>query len=329
MNSLASPPRLPAPVDGSPPGRADRPGLTVVYCLAAEVDSPYVLYLVVSAATVRAFHPEIDIVVRVDAARTAWCRRHEHNLRALRVAVLPVSLPPLAPMAASRRLKVQHRRGIGGRCLYLDADAMLVRPLPPWPREVRTVGAVPDRNVRYPSPHVPVAWRSYRRTLRWPALAAYCNSGTILSTGESGPFFERWRVQWEAFRALHSDHDQPSFNAAAAAEPTFRPLGNQWNAMVEVQPWSALRASVVHFFTNGGWVSAASELAYLAARLREVRTIDDDALQSRLHEHRVWCRPPGFRQWCRALAPCAKVRTLVSLVFDWSRTGRRTAAAPV
>jgi hypothetical protein len=300
---------------------AAAPSLQVVYCLAATTESAYVHYLLVSAATVRSFHPDLPITILVDAARTQWCEQQADNLRALQVDVLPVALPPLPARAAGRMLKTLHRQTMHGRCLYLDADAMLVRPLPPFPDAVKTVGVVPDRNHRYPAPMIPFAWHIWRRSLHWGDLApgAYCNAGVILSTPASRPVFERWQQEWERFRQKETDHDQPSFNAATAHDPSFRLLPPVWNAMVEVQPWFAGRASVVHYFTAGGQVSRNTEMAHLAALLEQHRSVESPAFLRRLAEHRVWCHPPPLLQWLKGLPPFPAMRSWLSWAIDQRR----------
>jgi hypothetical protein len=191
------------------------------------------------------------------------------------------------------------RQSIEGDFIFLDADAVPVRPFHRIATTSEDIAAVRDC-LRVP----PGQWYTWRLLLRhWtekPPVPPdvqplyekmgwsyppryYFNTGVLYmrDTPAARKLGEEWHGRWRRqFDTLGRHEDQFAFNTAVKdLSVPVRVLSSRYNAMVKTSPWYAHRASIFHFFTSGKSPEPGTILAQLVKCFQETKGLDADAVE--------------------------------------------------
>jgi hypothetical protein len=259
---------------------------TVCFVLAAKDLGLYADMATVAALAVRRLHPQARIILVTDepTARAIEYGNHALGNIASELIVQPTGTED--PIVSSRRLRTILRQLVKGDYLYLDNDAIPVRPLDSgWPK-VGDLAAALDRNQRGITPSALPIIEKLRAKLGWKFLPDhYFNSGVIFvrDTSAAHAFYVEWRRRYQQTISLGIWQDQISFNSVIAAGfATVAILPDQDNRATQSTVMLRGRARIFHFFASvyGNVIPTDTLLGHLIARFQRDGALDEAAIAS-------------------------------------------------
>lgn len=259
---------------------ADPAPIHFVYVATGAAGSIYPACAVVSALSALHNNPGSRVtVVTSPATRDLFRREFAVLTRSANAALVTPEPEFLDPRFESRRLKTTLPLHIEGDFLFVDCDTLVLRGLTELRSPTAVLGAVLDRNERYPFPTVP-SWSTAVAAERgWKSRPRqWFNSGVmqVRAGAAANELFARWHAHWREGMHRGDLLDQPGLNAALAATPeAVAALPDTLNAFVEIVPALAHGAGIVHHFTASGMLPPRTTLARLADRLRDGDELGD------------------------------------------------------
>ncbi len=282
----------------------------VVYCLTSDGEDLYAAMTQVSAATLRATNPQVDVRVVLDPASAAALRRQRHGLLELLDGLEERPVPEgLSATARNRWLKTQLRLLLEGPFLFLDSDTVVREPI---------AGLIPSGGA---GPHDPEGfdlaaaannsrdtaaeqiWEEDRQALDalgWSVGSTYCNGGVLgyADTAAARQFASTWhRLWWQGVEALGRPRDQPALNAAILQSPArLRLLPHRCNAQYKANPAVLHQAAIWHSYASFGESPLTLFLA-AALKLQQGRALTPRLVQRLVRNWHPWMRNRPGNDW--------------------------------
>src|SRR6266513_2210655 len=189
---------------------------TICFVLAAKDLGLYADMAAVAALAVRRLHPQARTILVTDELTAHAIDHGSHTLGNIVSEIIVQATGTDDPIVSSRRLKTVLRQLVKGDYLYLDNDAIAVRPLDGgWP-EGADLALARDRNERGITPTALPIIEKLRAKLGWEFLPdRYFNCGVIFvrDTSAAHAFYTEWHRRWQQTISLGIRQDEPSFNS--------------------------------------------------------------------------------------------------------------------
>ena len=244
---------------------------TFCYCLVDRTDGHFLDMAAVSMAFLRDVHPQNPIEIVADAQTYAFAKSRNHALLRDASEWRVRHCDDMAPVEASRFLKVNCRRFVRGDLVFLDADIIALRPFfKSIKAQTKFCIARDAWFIQHPQ-RWPAPLARWFDELGWTRPKRYFNSGVIWMRDDpwTEQLVEEWAAKWRQFRD-HSGqfYDQPSLNAALASRengPQLQLLSTRWNAPITAVHNTLARAAWLHFLSDAAktvlplWVERTGE----------------------------------------------------------------------
>jgi hypothetical protein len=282
---------------------------TICFVLAAKDLGLYADMAAVAALAVRRLHPQARTILVTDEPTA---RALDHGSHALGNIVSEIIVQPTGtddPIVSSRRLKTVLRQLVKGDYLYLDNDAIAVRPLNrEWP-EGADLAVARDWNERgIPQDALPTI-EKLRAKLGWKFLPDhYFNAGVIFvrDTPSAHAFYAEWHRRWRQAISLGVPQDQPSLNSAiTAGVASVAILPDRDNLATNSTAMLRGRARIFHFWAraHGGEIPLGTLLGHLVARFQRDGGLDGEAIRRAARDDFPWVVKPLLARglYCRAM----------------------------
>lgn len=267
---------------------------TICFVLAAKDLGLYADMAAVAALAVRRLHPQARIILVTDEPTA---RAIDHGSHALGNIANEIIVQPTGtddPIVSSRRLRTVLRQLVKGDYLYLDNDAIAVRPLDrEWP-EGADLALARDRNLRGVPPGALPDNEKLRAKLGWEFPPDhYFNSGVIFvrDTAATHAFYAEWHRRWQQTLSLGIWKDQPSLNSAIAAGfATVSILPDRDNWATHSTAMLRGRARIFHFWASAhdGEIPTVTLLGHLIARFQRDGVLDEAAIARAARDNFPW-----------------------------------------
>jgi hypothetical protein len=267
---------------------------TICFVLAAKDLGLYADMAAVAVLAVRRLHPQARTILVTDEPTA---RALDHGSHALGNIVSEIIIEPTGtddPIVSSRRLRTVLRQLVKGDYLYLDTDAIAVRPLDwGWPR-VGDLALARDRNERGITPTALPIIEKLRAKLGWEFLPdRYFNTGVIFvrDTSAAHAFYAEWHRRYQQTLLLDIWQDQISFNSVIAAGfATVAILHDRDNWATQSTAMLRGRARIFHFFASvhGDMIPTDTLLGHLIARFQRDGALDEASIARATCDNFPW-----------------------------------------
>jgi hypothetical protein len=274
--------------------------LTFCYVLVEIDDGPLGEATYISCALLRRLYHSSSIALLCDVRTKATLAEKRLPFSELGVEIRPFDVPNEISGSSprSRYLKTRIRELIEGDLVYLDADAIPLRPFDELFEHESPFAAVLDRNAEIKVPHMPTWVEPIYREFGWPyPVPTYFNSGVMFWRDDAAMhelgclWHQRWR---EVFERFGKHHDQPSLNSSIfALGVKTKVLPIQYNAMVDSSLLFARNARIVHYFFSGRRrrFDPDSVLQHMIDEWRTANTINWQKYRDALDRSDAWIHP--------------------------------------
>ncbi len=256
----------------------------------------------VAALAVRRLHPRSRIVLAADEPTAHAIEQRGHPLREIANDIAVYATGNDDPRVSSRHLKTILRQLVKGDFLYLDSDAIAVKPLDrDWPKGA-DVALARDWNERgIPSDALNYV-ETLRATLGWHFPPdRYLNGGVMFvrDTTAAQAFYKDWHRRWREGLSVGVAQDQPALNSALAkgiAKVTILPDRDNWathsTAMLRG------RARIFHFWTSAyaGEIPRGTLLGHLVDRFQRDGMLDGEAIARATRDNYPWMDVIGLQR---------------------------------
>jgi len=298
---------------------------TICFVLAAKDLGLHADMAAVAALAVRRLHSQARISLVTDEPTARAIDQGKHALADIVSEIIVQRTGIDVPTVSSRHLKTSLRQLVKGDYLYLDNDAIAVRPLDTgWPKRA-DLAVARDWNKRgIPLAQLPII-EKLRADLAWEFLSdRYFNSGVIFvrDTAAAHTFYSHWHRRWQQTLSLGIPEDQISLNSVIAAGiATTAILPNRDNWVTYSPGMLRGRARIFHFWAScyGEVIPTDTLLGYLIAGFQRDGTLDEVATASATRDNFPWMTP-GLK---RLLASGLYVRAAAMAGPEFTRRIRR------
>jgi hypothetical protein len=236
----------------------------ICFVLAAKGLGLYADMAAVAALAVRRLHPKARIILVTDEPTARAIDHGKHAIADIVSEIIVQRTGTDLPTVSSRFLKTSLRQLVKGDYLYLDNDAIAVRPLDRgWPRRVDL------------------------------AVARYLNSGVafVRDTPGAHAFYAEWHRRWKQTLSLGIWQDQFSFNSASiTGTGTIAILPDRDNWVTHSTAMLRGRARIFHFFasTYGDEVPVNTLLGHLISRFQRDSALDEATIACAARDNFPW-----------------------------------------
>ncbi len=254
----------------------------VVLILSSQEKDYYAEMAAICAWMIRSVHPSLPIWLLVDEqTRPSLEQRRAEVLNYCdHVEVVPTGLPK--PRERAWCIKSMMRQVVPGDFLFMDADALAIRPFDSIFRLDCDFAAVLDRHDP-PQKYQPMkAEIALYKEVGWRFPPRYYNSGVVLFRDTPGAhrlgaeWQRRWRIAWQAGQIA----DQFSLNSALAdLEVKITTLPARYNAQIMMKRSTLRGAAIVHIFSVAVGPDSDTALGQIAHRMKQTGKLDTDALR--------------------------------------------------
>ena len=274
---------------------------TICFVLAAKDLGLYADMAAVAALAVRRLHPQARIILVTDEPTACAIDHGSHTLGNIVSEIIVQPTGTDDPIVSSRHLKTVLRQLVKGDYLYLDNDALAVRPLDRGWAEGADLALARDRNLRGVPPGALPNNEKLRANLGWEFPPdRYFNSGVIFvrDTPAAHALYVEWHRRLQQTLSLGIWQDQPSLNRASAAgfaTVAILPDRDNW-ATPSTAMWRG-RARIFHFWasTHGGEIPTVTLLGHLIARFRRDGALDEAAIARATRDNFPWMNDVGLK----------------------------------
>jgi hypothetical protein len=267
---------------------------TVCFVLTAKHLGLYADMAAVAALSVRRLHPQAQIILVTDEPTARAIDHHSHALGNIVTEIVVRPTGTDDPVVSSRHLRTVLRQLIKGDYLYLDTDAIAVRPLDRgWPRRA-DLAMARDRNQRGITPLALPGVEKLRVKLAWEfRMDRYLNAGVMFvrDTPASHAFYAEWHRRWKQALSLGIGQDQFSLNSASTKGiATIAILPDRDNWVTHSTAMLRGRARIFHFFASvyGDEVPGNTLLGHLINRFQRDGALDEAAIACATHDNFPW-----------------------------------------
>ena len=267
---------------------------TICFVLAAKDLGLYADMAAVAALAVRRLHPQARIILVTDEPTA---HAIDHGNHALANIVTEIMVQPTGtdvPSVSSRHLRTVLRQLVKGDYLYLDTDAIAVRPLDRgWPRGA-DLAMARDRNQRGITPLALPSVEKLRAKLAWEfRMDRYLNAGVMFvrDTPAAHAFYAEWHRRWKQALSLGIWQDQFSLNnASTTGIATIAILPDRDNWVTHSTAMLRGRARIFHFFASvyGDEIPVNILLGHLTSRFQRDGALDEATIAYATHDNFPW-----------------------------------------
>ena len=267
---------------------------TICFVLAAKDLGLYADMAAVAALAVRRLHPQARIILVTDEPTA---HAIDHGNHALANIVTEIMVQPTGtdvPSVSSRHLRTVLRQLVKGDYLYLDTDAIAVRPLDRgWPRGA-DLAMARDRNQRGITPLALPSVEKLRAKLAWEfRMDRYLNAGVMFvrDTPAAHAFYAEWHRRWKQALSLGIWQDQFSLNnASTTGIATIAILPDRDNWVTHSTAMLRGRARIFHFFASvyGDEIPVNILLGHLMSRFQRDGALDEATIAYATHDNFPW-----------------------------------------
>jgi hypothetical protein len=231
--------------------------MKVVYALTTDGVDAFSISTRVSAASVRVSNREVRLTLVCDRASAAAMEARRDPLVNEVDQLVVCEVPDGSRTFRNRFIKTNLLSLLDGPLLYLDGDTFVQGDLASvFALDVDVAGAPNNSGDTFEEQIFPDDYSVLTR-LGWQVrFDVFVNGGVMFLNDTSGAqqFVDLWHTKYlESVRATGAYRDQPALNAALAEVPSFRILPHRYNAQFRFNPYSAMDAIVLHFFSSGGF----------------------------------------------------------------------------
>jgi len=275
---------------------------TICFVLVAKELGPYADMAAVAALAVRRLHPQARTILVTDESTASAINHDNHALGNIVSEIIAQPTGTDDPIVSSRSLRTVLRRLVKGDYVYLDNDAIAVRPLDHgWPNEA-DLAVARDWNKRGIPPDALPNMEKVRAKLGWEFLPnRYFNSGVIFvrDTSAAHAFYAEWHRRWQQTLSLGIPQDQLSCNsviAAGFATVAILPDRDNWSAYSTVMLRG--RARIFHFWASAysGEIPTDTLLGHLIVRFQRDGTLDEEAIACATRDNFPWMNDVGVKR---------------------------------
>ena len=275
---------------------------TICFVLTAKDLGLYADMAAVAALAVRRLHPQARTILVTDEPTTRAIDRGSHALGNIVSEIIVQPTGTDDPIVSSRRLRTILRQLVKGDYLYLDNDAIAVRPLDrEWP-EGADLAVARDWNERGIPPDALPNVKKLRAKLGWEFPPdRYFNGGVIFvrDTPAAHAFYAEWHRRWQQTLSLGIPQDQLSCNsviAAGFATVAILPDRDNWSAYSTAMLRG--RARIFRFWASAysGEIPTDTLLGHLIARFQRDGTLDEEAIACATRDNFPWMNDVGVKR---------------------------------
>lgn len=267
---------------------------TVCFVLTAKHLGLYADMAAVAALSVRRLHPEARIVLVTDEPTARAIDRRSHALRNIVSEIVVRATGTDDPLVSSRHLRTVLRQLAKGDYLYLDNDAIAVRPLERgWPRRA-DLAMARDWNQRGIPPTALPIIEKLRAKLAWEfRMDRYFNAGVMFvrDTPAAHAFYTEWHRRWKQTLSLGIREDQWSLNSASATGiATIAILPDRDNWVTHSTAMLRGRARIFHFWaaSYGDQIPDNTLLGHLISRFQQDGALDEVTIAWAARDNFPW-----------------------------------------
>ena len=267
---------------------------TICFVLSEKDLGLYTDMAAVAALAVRRLHSQARIVLVIDEPTAHVIEYGNHALAGIVSEIIVQPTGTDAPGVSSRHLRTVLRQLVKGDYLYLDTDAIAVRPLDRgWPKGT-DLAMARDRNQRGITPLARPDIEKLRMKLGWKfRMDRYLNAGVLFvrDTPSAHAFYAEWHRRWKQALSLGIWQDQFSFNTASTAGvATIGILPDRDNWVTHSTAMLRGRARIFHFFASvyGEQIPGNTLLGHLISRFQQDGVLDEDTLACATQDNFPW-----------------------------------------
>jgi hypothetical protein len=267
---------------------------TICFVLAGKELGLYADMGAVAALAVRRLHPQARIILVTDEPTACAIDHHSHALGKIVTEIVVRPTGADDPVVSSRYLRTVLRELLKGDYLYLDSDAVAVRPLDHgWPKRA-DLAMARDWNERGLPPTALPIIEKLRAKLAWEFRPdRYLNAGVMFVRDTPGAhaFYGEWHRRWKQTLSLGIREDQWSLNSASAAGlATIAILPDRDNWVTHSTALLRGRARIFHFWASayGDEVPANTLLGHLISRFQQDGALDEATIAWATHDNFPW-----------------------------------------
>jgi hypothetical protein len=225
----------------------------IVYVLVSAPCDHIAEMAMVSATALRIVSPGVKSTVVADPLTLKGLTGHRAKLLELVDNIVEVAATDANPMARSRRIKTSLREHVEGDYLYMDVDAVPIKPLNPIFELDAEFAAALDGNMASSKFVFHEFERETFAKMGWAMpTGPYFNSGVLFvrDTTATRQLYTTWHDIWREVSAKGLLKDQPPLHRAlSAVRLKVRQLPPQWNALIGMYTGGVRGARVMHFST--------------------------------------------------------------------------------
>jgi hypothetical protein len=225
----------------------------VVYVLVSSAADYIAEMAMVSATALRMVSPGVRAIVVSDPMTVRGLAGHRAKLRGLVDEIIECEAFDENQLTRSRRLKTSLRNRIHGDYLFIDVDAVPVKPIDDVFVVSAELAAAQDAGVNFGQ----FAFHEFEKEafikMGWELpTGRYFNSGVMFvrDTVSTRKLYEEWHRIWQETVARGLFKDQPPLHRALVHQ-RFNPqrLDPQWNALIGMSSAGVKGARIMHFST--------------------------------------------------------------------------------
>jgi hypothetical protein len=267
---------------------------TICFVVTANNSGLYLDMAAVAALSVRRLHPQARIILVTDEPTAHAIDHGNHLLANIVTEIIVHSTSTDDPNVSSRHLRTVLRQLVKGDYLYLDADAIAVRPLDRgWPRHA-DMAIARDRNQRGITPLALPSVEKLRAKLGWEfRMDRYLNAGVMFvrDTPAAHAFYAEWHRRWKQALSLGIWQDQFSLNnASTTGIATIAILPDRDNWVTHSTAMLRGQARIFHFFASvyGDEIPVNILLGHLMSRFQRDGALDEATIAYATHDNFPW-----------------------------------------
>ena len=267
---------------------------TICFVLAAKDLGLYTDMAAVAALAVRRLHRQARILLITDQPTAHAIEHAKHALANIVTEIVVQPTGTDAPGISSRYLRTVLRQLVKGDYLYLDTDAIAVRPLDRgWPRKT-DLAIARDRNQRGITPLALPEVERLRVKLGWNfRMDRYFNAGVMFvrDTPAAHAFYAEWHGLWKQALSLGIWQDQFSFNSATTTGiASIGILSDRDNWVTQSTAMLRGPARIFHFFASvyREEIPGNTLLGHLISRFQQDGALDEETIACATRDNFPW-----------------------------------------
>jgi hypothetical protein len=225
----------------------------VVYVLVSDPQDHYAEMAILSMECLKKYSPGINIEVVIDSKTNNNLSGYRDQVKKLADIVHITDIIGQNNAFTSRMIKTQLRSLVKGDYLYIDIDAVPVKPLDELFNSSSDIAMVHDLNTT----SAKFTFHDYEReifdAMAWELPKQYFNSGVMFVKDNKNvnDFFKTWHLTWQksSKNGLHKDQP-PMHEAIRQSNITVKELAPEYNMLISIQKGVAAKTAKVYHYST-------------------------------------------------------------------------------